>query len=92
MNNINNNNNNSNISFLSRFQKIGKPRNKYNIRINSEDIIKNLSLELSPKCLNTKKILSSFHNLKNNSNDSPNNSDYKISIFSTLNKRKKRKD
>ena len=90
MNNINNNNNNSNISFLSRFQKIGKPRNKYNIRINSEELIKNLSLELSPKSLNTKKILSSFHNLKNNSNDSPNNSDYKISIFSTLNKRKKR--
>ena len=61
MNNINNNNNNSNISFLSRFKKIGKPRNKYNIRINSEDIIKNLSLELSPKYLKKKKKINSFH-------------------------------
>ena len=85
---MSNENSYSEFSFFSRFQKNGKARNKHNIRINSKDILNNLSLEISPRSFNTKKKLYSFQDYKNSLNDSSSTSDNKNSIFSTLNNRK----
>ncbi len=85
---MSNENSYSEFSFFSRFQKNGKARNKHNIRINSKDILNNLSLEISPRSFNTKKKLHSFQDYKNSLNDSSSTSDNKNSIFSTLNNRK----
>ena len=85
---MSNENSYSEFSFFSRFQKNGKARNKHNIRINSKDILNNLSLEISPRSFNTKKKIYSFQDYKNSLNDSSSTSDNKNSIFSTLNNRK----
>ena len=55
-----------NISFFSNIQKLSKQRNKHNIRINTKDLLSNLSLDLSPKSLKLKQKLNSFQDYKTN--------------------------
>ena len=77
-----------NISFFSNIQKLSKQRNKHNIRINTKDLLSNLSLDLSPKSLKLKQKLNSFQDYK--TNNSSYTSDRKNPFCTTFNFRKTR--
>ena len=84
----NNNFYSPNLSFFSNIQKLSKQRNKHNIRINTKDLLSNLSLDLSPKSLKLKQKLNSFQDYK--TNNSSYTSDRKNPFCTTFNFRKTR--
>ena len=84
----NNNFYSPNLSFFSNIQKLSKQRNKHNIRINTKDLLSNLSLDLSPKSLKLKQKLNSFQDYK--TNNSSYTSDRKNPFYTTFNFRKTR--
>ena len=84
----NNNFYSPNLSFFSNIQKLSKQRNKHNIRINTKDLLSNLSLDLSPKSLKLKQKLNTFQDYK--TNNSSYTSDRKNPFYTTLNFRKTR--
>ena len=88
LNMSNNNFYSPNLSFFSNIQKLSKQRNKHNIRINTKDLLSNLSLDLSPKSLKLKQKLNSFQDYK--TNNSSYTSDRKNPFYTTFNFRKTR--